>query len=180
MTTQTGFADVNGTRLYYEVTGSGHPLVLIHGFTLDTRMWDDQFDLFGEDYQVIRYDMRGFGKSALPTGAAYTHYDDLKALLDHLGIASVYVAGLSLGGAVAVDFTLAYPQRVAALIPVDTSALSGYSWPETVSAMLSGVWSTTQQDGIPAGKAAWLGLEWFTPAREKPAVSKRLAQIVAD
>ena len=48
MATQTGFADVNGTRLYYEIAGSGHPLVLIHGFTLDTRMWDDQFEVFAQ------------------------------------------------------------------------------------------------------------------------------------
>ncbi|MHA2067279.1 MAG: alpha/beta fold hydrolase [Candidatus Thorarchaeota archaeon] len=57
MQTQTGFADVNGTRLHYEVTGSGHPLVLIHGQSLDTRMWDDQFEVFAQQYQVIRYDM---------------------------------------------------------------------------------------------------------------------------
>ena len=62
-----GLAEVNGTRLYYEVAGSGQPLVLIHGYTLDTRMWDDQFDAFSQQYQVIRYDLRGFGKSDVPT-----------------------------------------------------------------------------------------------------------------
>ena len=46
MHTQRGFADVNGTRLFYEMAGAGEPLVLIHGFSLDTRMWDDQFDMF--------------------------------------------------------------------------------------------------------------------------------------
>ena len=89
---QSGFAEVNGTRIYYEVAGSGHPLVLIHGFTLDARMWDDQFETFAQYCQVIRYDMRGFGKSAFPVpGESYTHADDLKALLEHLGIAHAYV-----------------------------------------------------------------------------------------
>lgn len=63
---RSGFADVNGTRLWYEVAGSGLPLVLIHGFTLDTRMWDDQLGTFAKYFRVIRYDVRGFGKSALP------------------------------------------------------------------------------------------------------------------
>jgi pimeloyl-ACP methyl ester carboxylesterase len=67
MQTQQGFADVNGARLYFEMAGSGHPVVLIHGFTLDTRMWNDQFEVFAQPYQVLRYDLRGFGQSALPT-----------------------------------------------------------------------------------------------------------------
>ena len=93
MPTHTGFADVNGTRLYYELAGAGHPLVLIHGFTLDTRMWDDQFAVFAQEYQMLRYDLRGFGKSALPTGGSYAHTDDLKALLDSLHIAHASFLG---------------------------------------------------------------------------------------
>jgi 3-oxoadipate enol-lactonase len=71
MQIETGFADVNGTRFYYEIAGSGHPLVLIHGNTLDTRMWDDQFEVFVQQYRVLRYDVRGFGKSAVPTTEPY-------------------------------------------------------------------------------------------------------------
>jgi pimeloyl-ACP methyl ester carboxylesterase len=51
----SGFAEVNGTRLYYEVAGSGEPLILVHGFTFDRRMWDDQFLEFSKNYKVIRY-----------------------------------------------------------------------------------------------------------------------------
>lgn len=118
MPIHTGFADVNGTRLYYELAGAGHPLVLSHGFTLDTRMWDDQFAVFAQRYQVLWYDLRGFGKSAVPTDAPYTHPDDLHALMAHLGIAHAYIIGLSLGGAVAVDFAVTYPEATDALIPV--------------------------------------------------------------
>lgn len=67
MQMDTGFADINGTHLYYEIAGSGPSLVFIHGFTLDNRMWDDQFEVFAQHYRVLRYDARGFGKSALPT-----------------------------------------------------------------------------------------------------------------
>jgi 3-oxoadipate enol-lactonase len=88
-----GFADVNGTRLYYEMAGSGHPLILIHGFTLDTCMWDDQFEVFAQHNQVTRYDLRGFGKSTLPTTEPYSHADDLKILMTHFGIESRCPAG---------------------------------------------------------------------------------------
>lgn len=98
MQTQSGFAEVNGTRLYYEIAGSGRPLVLIHGMTLDTRMWDDQFEPLAAQYQVVRYDARGFGKSAVPTGESYAHTDDLKALLEYLDIAHAFILGLSMGG----------------------------------------------------------------------------------
>lgn len=97
MQVQKEFAEVNGTCLYYEVAGSGEPLVLIHGFSLDTRMWDDQFGVFSRSYQVIRYDVRGFGRSAVPEEDSYTHADDLKRLLEYLGISTPHLLGLSMG-----------------------------------------------------------------------------------
>ena len=86
MDVQQGLAEVNGARLYYEVAGSGHPLVLIHAYALDTRMWDSQFEEFAQRYQVVRYDVRGFGRSAPPTEESYSHVEDLKALLDLLSL----------------------------------------------------------------------------------------------
>ena len=121
-----GTAEVNDTRLYYEVSGSGHPLVLIHGLALDTRMWDDQFQAFSEYYRVIRFDLRGFGNSTLPTGDQYAYFDDLFALLNYLDISQAHILGLSLGGSVAVDFALAYPEATSSLILVDVSGLDGF------------------------------------------------------
>jgi pimeloyl-ACP methyl ester carboxylesterase len=175
---QTGFADVNGTRLYYEMAGSGHPLVLIHGFTLDTRMWDDQFEVFAQRYQVLRYDLRGFGKSAVPTDTPYTHPDDLHALMTHLGIEHAYIVGLSLGGAVAVDFAVTYPHATAALIPVDAALLGGYEWVEGRPS--SAVIAQAQQAGLQAAKTFWLQHPLFAPAHEQPAVAARLAAMVED
>ena len=122
---QTGFAEVNGTRLYYEVAGTGHPLTLIHGGLVDRRLWDDQFDVFAQHYRVIRYDMRGFGDSGLIKAGAYSFEKDLHDLLQFLGIKKTYVLGLSMGGAIAIDFTLMYPEMVDALIPV-AMGLSGF------------------------------------------------------
>jgi pimeloyl-ACP methyl ester carboxylesterase len=117
MTIVSGFADVNGAQLYYEMAGTGHPLVLLHGGLLDCRMWDDQFDLFAKRYQVIRYDARGYGRSSLPD-APYKHAEDLHGLLQALGIERAALCGLSLGGMIAVDFALEHPGIVSALIPV--------------------------------------------------------------
>lgn len=173
-----GFATINGTRLYYEVAGSGTPLVLIHGFTLDARMWDDQFAPFAERHRVIRYDLRGFGKSA-PTGdAPYTHADDLAALLGHLKVARAAVCGLSLGGEVAIDFTLAYPDRVQALIAVD-AAVGGHRWSEEWSAQFGRVWKIGRSEGTGAAKVAWLDMPIFAPARAHPAVAARLDAMIA-
>lgn len=114
---QSGMAEVNGTRLYYEVAGEGHPLVLIHAGIADSRMWDDQFDAFAQRYRVIRYDLRGFGRSEVPPGP-YALRDDLLGLLRFLGVARTYLVGVSIGGGLAIDFTLEHPGMVDALIPV--------------------------------------------------------------
>src|SRR5947208_6867645 len=108
---KAGFIEVSGTSLYYEEMGEGHPLVLIHGGYMDRRMWDDQFAIFAEQYRVIRYDVRGFGKSALPT-VPYADRQDLYELLTALGVQSAYLLGLSLGGVIAVDFALEHPTIV--------------------------------------------------------------------
>lgn len=102
---EIGFAEVNGTRLYYEVAGEGHPLVLNHGFLADKSSWDDQFPVFAQHYKVIRYDLRGFGSSGLIT-EPYAPSEDLYALLKFLGIEKTYLLGLSGSGSIAIDFTL--------------------------------------------------------------------------
>jgi pimeloyl-ACP methyl ester carboxylesterase len=178
MRQQQGMAEVNGTQLYYEVAGSGRPLVLIHGFTLDARMWDDQFETFAERYQVIRYDARGFGRSAVPTGESYAPADDLRALMSFLGVEHAFIVGLSMGGGIAIDFALSYPEATDALIAVD-SLLGGYRWQE-FGASLASVWSAARRSGVEAAKDVWLDLPLFEPAREKADIASRLGQIIAD
>src|SRR5256884_5657899 len=129
---QTGFAKINGTTLYYEVAGTGHPFVLAHGHLLDRRSWDDQFAVFAQRYRVIRYDQRGFGDSGLiAKGESYSDRQDLYELMKFLGIECAYLMGVSGGGALAIDFTLEHPEMVDALIPV-TAGVSGFRLPEDV------------------------------------------------
>jgi pimeloyl-ACP methyl ester carboxylesterase len=179
MDTRHGFAAVNDTRLYYEVAGTGEPLVLIHGFTLDTRMWDDQFRPFAEHHCVVRYDVRGFGTSAVPAGAPYTNADDLAALLDYLNIPSAAIIGLSMGGGIAIDFALTYPAMTRALITVD-STLGGHHWSDEWNARFGQIGQTARAVGMDAAKAEWLADPLFAPANERAAVAAHLQRMVAD
>jgi pimeloyl-ACP methyl ester carboxylesterase len=114
-----GYAEVNGTRLYYEVAGDGKPLVLIHGSFGDRHFWDFQFSELSKKYKVIRYDIRGYGKSALPdSNELYRDTDDLNALMDFLGIKKANICGLSLGSFIVIDFALSHPEKCISLIPV--------------------------------------------------------------
>ena len=84
---------VAGGRLYYEVKGSGHPIVLIHAGFLDRRMWDEQFELFAKGFKVIRFDVKGFGKSSRPTDK-YSDIEDLHTLLTSLKVDKTHVVGV--------------------------------------------------------------------------------------
>lgn len=123
---QSGFAPVSGTALYYEVTGAGPPLVLLHGGLVDHRMWDGQFDEFARHFRVVRYDQRGHGLSKSPP-TSYDECEDLRQLMQHLGIPRAHIMGLSLGGRIAIDFALKYPDTVTSLVPVGPG-LSGYEF----------------------------------------------------
>jgi len=130
-THQTGIAHVNGTELYYEVTGTGHPFTLIHGLLLDRRSWDDQFEVFAQQYKVLRYDLRGWGDSAQEEAEPpFSPRQDLLSLLHYLDIEKTYLLGLSGGGTFALDFTLEHPDKVDALILVSSDP-SGYAPPMT-------------------------------------------------
>jgi pimeloyl-ACP methyl ester carboxylesterase len=112
----SGEATVNGTRLYYEVAGAGAPVVLVGGGgTLDRRQWDDQFDVLTSRFRLIRYDIRGIGRSARPTGE-FSHHEDLRALLEFLNLKRAVVCGVSFGAVIAVDFTLDHPNMVSGLV----------------------------------------------------------------
>jgi pimeloyl-ACP methyl ester carboxylesterase len=119
-------ARVNGIHLYYEEAGGGSPLIWVHGFGCGIRSWDPQVRELAGSRRVITYDVRGFGLSEAPQSAtAYSQsisVADLAALIEHLGIERAAIGGLSMGGNIALNFAIAHPRRVAALIVADTGA----------------------------------------------------------
>jgi pimeloyl-ACP methyl ester carboxylesterase len=125
---ETGYVEVDGGRLYYEVTGAGHPLVLVHGMLFDRRLWDEQVPVFAQHFRVVRYDVRGFGKSEISKFGSDA--DDINALLEHLGLERIYLVGLSMGAEAAHFFTLQHPAKVAALVEVGSGAVGWEASPE--------------------------------------------------
>jgi 3-oxoadipate enol-lactonase len=115
-----GFAAVNGARLYYESAGEGSPVVFVHAGLADSGMWDGQFGAFAAHCRAIRYDMRGFGQS-IPVKGKYSHAEDLAGLLKFLGVRRASLVGCSQGGSVILDYALANPAAVSALVLVSTS-----------------------------------------------------------
>ena len=121
--TTSGSAQVNGATLYYEAQGEGETLVFVHCAPGDSTLWDPQFGTFNPTHYVVRYDARGFGRSSFPPGP-FAFHEDLRGLLDVLGIDRAIVVGLSLGGRTAIDLALSHPERVRALV-LANSGVSG-------------------------------------------------------
>jgi len=111
----------NGADLYVEITGTGPAILLIHSGVTDSRMWDDLWAPLATNHTVIRYDLRGHGRSSIPP-TPYAHHEDSLAILDGCGIDRAVVVGASMGGSVALDFSLMHPERAAALILLNTLA----------------------------------------------------------
>ena len=158
MSDRAGFAPVNGTRLYYEVAGSGPALVFLHAFGCDRRLWDAQAAHFAHRYRVVRYDARGYGKSDVPSGAPYAHGEDLRALLDHLDIRDAALCGVSMGGQNAIELALRHPGRVRALVLVSAS-LQGFPFSREIVALFAAMNQAARTSGVEAARALFLASE---------------------
>lgn len=177
---QSGRLQIPGAELHFEADGGGEAVVLVHGFTLDARMWDDQVPALREVATVVRYDARGFGRSTTPTPAVpYSHSGDLLALLDHLGIATAVLVGLSMGGQIALHTAVVAPERVSGLVLLD-SVLDGITWDDGSARAMRAVDQAAARDGVGAARDVWLAHPLFGPARGNPAVAAHLAAMVAD
>jgi pimeloyl-ACP methyl ester carboxylesterase len=120
---KSGYLNPDTAKLYYESFGAGDALVLIHAGIMDSRMWNFQVPDLSVHFRVIRYDMRGFGKSSMPD-SAYDPNLDLLLLLDSCKADKATLVGISLGALQAIDFTINYPDRVNSLI------ISGPGFPD--------------------------------------------------
>jgi pimeloyl-ACP methyl ester carboxylesterase len=114
----------NGVNIHYEVHGSGPPLLLTHGYSSTSAMWRGQIAALSEHHKLVLWDMRGHGQSDYPDDpAAYSEaltVADMTALLDEVGAERAIVGGLSLGGYMSLAFYRAHPERVRALLIIDT------------------------------------------------------------
>jgi pimeloyl-ACP methyl ester carboxylesterase len=139
----------DGVKIYYETHGapSAPALLLSHGFSATSQMWRGQIDELARDHHLILWDLRGHGRSSYPEEEALYGHDlsvaDMNALLDEVGAERAVVGGLSLGGYLSLAFYAAHPQRVRALLIIDTgpgykSATARAAWNERAEGTAQG------------------------------------------
>lgn len=173
---RTGLINVGDANIHFELSGSGPTVVFVHGWANTLAIWDEQAPVFRQHYQVLRYDRRGFGKS---TGFADVSADpdDLRILLDSLGIASAYVVGLSAGSDVATRFAFTYPRRTLGLVRLSgppPAGMPGAPNPERNRQTLAEIARTHGMDSL--GKFVYSQLAYVPPEETEAQRQQRLAQ----
>jgi pimeloyl-ACP methyl ester carboxylesterase len=180
------FASVNGQQLYFEDTaGTGPVVVFSHGNLMNSQMWAPQVEAMRGEFRCVVWDARLHGRTK-DDGDLYTYWDsadDLLGLLDHLGVGQATLVGHSQGGFLSLRAALRAPERVKALVLIDTAAVA---WPPEVLAQMSGVRDGFRDRGPDAVAPVLLGLllgqpeiheHWLQAWREQP--QQRLADAVA-
>ncbi len=171
---EESFLTVPGGRLWVEQAGRGPPLVFVHAGIADRRMWDHQVAELTDHYRVVRYDQRGFGQSDR-SAEPFSPVADLDAVLDFAGVAQAALVGCSVGGAIVIDYTLAHPERVTALVPV-AAGVSGFPWqPMPEEAELEAAVKANDLDRI-----AQAAIRMWAPLRTDPVVDERIRRLLVD
>ncbi len=149
----------DGTSLYYEVHGHGPPMLLTHGYSSSSHMWEGQVAAFSKHFKLITWDMRGHGHSDYPADlkdySEEATVADMAAILDAVGAKTAIIGGLSLGGYMSLAFHLKHPERTRALLIIDTGP--GYKKDEARDG-----WNVTaikraerlEAEGLPKGGGA--------------------------
>jgi pimeloyl-ACP methyl ester carboxylesterase len=173
----SGFMDVEGGKLYYDICGSGPFLVLTHAGFVDSDMWDSQWEDFTRSYRAIRYDMIGYGKSS-PAQGPRCRRDDLYHLLQHLGVERAMLLGCSMGGELTLDLALEHPQMAAGLVLV-SSTPSGFQLQGAPPTNLLEMMAATQQGDLERASALQIRIWVDGPFRQPEQVNAGVRQRAA-
>jgi pimeloyl-ACP methyl ester carboxylesterase len=164
-------------ELAYEDSGSGVPVVLVHGFTLDRSMWDPQVPaLLDAGYRVVRYDLRGHGESSAPAAgySSESHADDLASLIEAIGISPAHVVGLSLGGSITAALAEERPRHVRSITLLDAN-LPNVPFGDEFRGTLAAIGRRAQAGDLRGGlEDHWLPSPLFHPTN---ANAEKLAQL---
>lgn len=165
----------DAVSLYVERAGSGPTVILIGGAALDLRQWDGLFAELAADFDVIRYDVRGMGRSDWARHT-YQHHVDLWTLMEALDVESAHLVGLSLGGRIALDLALEAPQRVRSLV-LAGPGLSGFEFDTNSFTALNAARAARDPQRV---TEAWLEHGYMAPAMEDPGLAPRLQDLAFD
>lgn len=140
---------VAGSHTYFQMTGSGHPIVFVHGHALDSRLWETQMEGLSKLYTVIRYDLRGHGRSDAPaTGYSLADYaQELFGVVEGLSLTKPSIVGHSMGGTIALEYALEHPTRCSSISLIG-GGLEGYSYSEGSSETVVKQKELLRQEGV--------------------------------
>ncbi len=177
---EKSWVEVEGGRLYVERHGEGPPLVLLHGWTLDGRMFAPQLEAWAAEFEVIVPDRRGFGRSKAPPSLA-RELGDLDRLFEAFGLRSVHLLGMSQGGRVALRYAATRPARLRSLI-LQGAVVDGFAPEEKQGERLPiAEWAAmARQGGVDAVKAQWLAHPMLALGTGAEDGRRLLQTIVAD
>jgi 3-oxoadipate enol-lactonase len=162
--------------LAFETRGEGVPLVFIHGFSFDMRTWDAQMEALCHEFQVVRYDLRGFGRSSMPTGP-YSHVRDLQVLIEFLSLSAPVLVGLSLGANVALSYALEQPHGARGLV-LASSGLPGHVWTEIRPPDAAA--AVAEAQGVECARQFWLNHPLFAATRRSPTAFARVRRMIEE
>ena len=167
---------VNDGEIFCTTEGEGPAVVLLHGGTLNLRMFDPQVEALSKDHRLIRMDLRGYGRSSMPTVNPYRHCDDVAAVLDHLTISEAVVGGESFGGSVSLDFAFAHTDRLRGLIFEAAGPITGWQWVEGFP--LATAFKTAREQGLQVAQQLILDSPLLASAMRHKTVASDLRDIV--
>jgi len=176
-------AVINGFRMYYETHGSGQPLVMIHGGLGGgegcAQTMEHHADILSGSFQVISYDRRAAGRSETPQdGYSIPNYaEDLRSLLDHLGVGTAHILGSSAGGPIALQFALENPERTLSLLLINTMTYVQESERVVRQRELDEIKQVLADQGKDAAVEAGLNSRWPGMKESDPAQFARLKAI---
>ena len=177
---QTGYADIGKCKLHHEMKGEGTPLIMIHAGMLNKEIWEPQFNEFAKKFKVIIYDARNHGLSQSEPDT-FSHHKDLYLLMEKLNISKAVIMGESMGGYIAIDFAIAYPEKVIALIPV-APGLTGYEfkdkiWLENKEKINN---AQTIEEAVEYIQITWTDGPYRTPGQVDPLIRNKAKQMYID
>lgn len=185
-TTHSGMVSTpDGGSLYYEERGKGETVLLLHGHSLDTRMWDEQWKPFAKRYHAVRMDFRGYGRSSEQReDLQMTHVDDVITLLDSLRIQRAHVVGLSMGSFVAGDMLAMYPERLLTCTMASGGIRSSKGPSEPMdsaeSAKRDHEIAALKQKGVEQMKEEWIEALMSSGGSQRERMRKPLTQMIRD
>lgn len=175
------YLNLKGAKLFYEDRGDKFPIVFIHGLGIDHRMWQAQIAYFSKHFRVIAYDVRGFGKSTFEKSPeAHVAADDLKALLEHLGLVKAHIVGLSMGGNIALSFAQKYPNKVEKLVVVSSDIQGFDNYTDELKAVFGDVFQTGAKEGALKAKLKWAKNPLLQPYNNTPEIESLMATMLKE